>query len=116
MLLTPALGRQRQVDLCEFKNSLVYRVSSRTVRATQKKRNSVLKNRNQPNPTQPQQKPSQKNSKTNQPKPPKQQHTHTHKTNQMSNHGLQEAIAHSRTSAVLLAASVMPRSKYKVLV
>ena len=30
MLLTPALGRQRQVDLCEFKASLVYRASSRT--------------------------------------------------------------------------------------
>ena len=25
-----ALGRQRQVDLCEFEASLVYRVSSRT--------------------------------------------------------------------------------------
>ena len=25
-----SLGRQRQVDLCEFKASLVYRVSSRT--------------------------------------------------------------------------------------
>jgi hypothetical protein len=31
------LGRQRQEDLCEFKASLVYRVSSRTARATQKK-------------------------------------------------------------------------------
>jgi hypothetical protein len=31
-----ALGRQRQVDLCELKASLVYRVSSRTARATQK--------------------------------------------------------------------------------
>ena len=30
--LMPALGRQRQVDLCEFKASLVYRVSSRTAR------------------------------------------------------------------------------------
>ena len=38
------LGRQRQVDLCEFKASLVYRVSSKTVRATQ--RNPVLKNNN----------------------------------------------------------------------
>ena len=28
--LIPGLGRQRQVDLCEFKVSLVYRVSSRT--------------------------------------------------------------------------------------
>ena len=30
--LVPAFGRQRQVDLCEFKASLVYRVSSRTSR------------------------------------------------------------------------------------
>ena len=31
----PALGRQRQVGLYEFKASLVYIVSSRTIRATQ---------------------------------------------------------------------------------
>ena len=36
MLLIPALGRQRQADLCEFEAILVYRVSSRTARATQK--------------------------------------------------------------------------------
>jgi hypothetical protein len=36
------LRRQRQVDLCELKASLVYRVSSRTVRATQ--RNHFSKN------------------------------------------------------------------------
>ena len=30
MSLIPALGRKRQVDLCKFKASLVYRVSSRT--------------------------------------------------------------------------------------
>ena len=29
-----ALGRQRLVDLCEFKASLVYRLSSRTAGAT----------------------------------------------------------------------------------
>ena len=34
--LIPALGRQRQVNLCEFEASLVYRVSSRIARATQK--------------------------------------------------------------------------------
>ena len=37
--LTPlilVLGRQRQTDLCEFEDSLVYRLSSRTARATQK--------------------------------------------------------------------------------
>jgi hypothetical protein len=39
--LIPALGKQRQSDLCDFKASLVYRVSSRTARATQ--RNPVLK-------------------------------------------------------------------------
>ena len=39
--LIPALGKQRQVDLCVFEASLVYRVSSRTARAAQ--RNPVLK-------------------------------------------------------------------------
>ena len=34
--MIPALGRQRQVDLCEFKASRVYRVSPRTGRATQR--------------------------------------------------------------------------------
>jgi hypothetical protein len=28
--LIPALGRQRQVDLCEFEVSLIYKVNSRT--------------------------------------------------------------------------------------
>ena len=32
MLLIPALGKQRQADLCEFKVSLVYRRNSRTAR------------------------------------------------------------------------------------
>ena len=41
--LIPALGRQRQEDLCEFRVSLVYRVSSKTSRATQ--RNPVLENK-----------------------------------------------------------------------
>ena len=36
MPLISALGRQRQADLCEFEVSLVYRVSSRTARATQR--------------------------------------------------------------------------------
>ena len=36
MVLIPGLWRQRQVDLCEFEASLVYRLSSRTARATQK--------------------------------------------------------------------------------
>jgi hypothetical protein len=36
MPLIPALGKQRQADLCEFKASLVYRADSRTARAIQK--------------------------------------------------------------------------------
>ena len=51
---TPALGRQRQTDLCEFEASLVYRVSFRTARAVTQ-RNPVLKktknNNNKKNPT-----------------------------------------------------------------
>jgi hypothetical protein len=34
--LTPVLGRQKQVDLCEFKASLGYRASVRTARAIQR--------------------------------------------------------------------------------
>ena len=34
LILVP--GRQRQVDLSEFEASLVYRVSSKTARATQR--------------------------------------------------------------------------------
>ena len=41
MLLIPALERQRQANLCEFEDSLVYRVISRTARTIQK--NPVLK-------------------------------------------------------------------------
>jgi hypothetical protein len=40
--LIPALRRQKQADLCEFKTTMDYEASSRTVRATQ--RNPVLKN------------------------------------------------------------------------
>jgi hypothetical protein len=36
MLLVPVLRRQRQAHLCELEASLVYRASSRTVRATQR--------------------------------------------------------------------------------
>ena len=32
--LIPALGRQREADLCEFEASLVYRISSRTASKT----------------------------------------------------------------------------------
>jgi hypothetical protein len=45
--LGPALRSQRQADLCEFEASLVYRTSSRTVRATQ--RNPDLEKQNQTN-------------------------------------------------------------------
>jgi hypothetical protein len=41
MLLISAFGRQRQVDLYEFEASLVYRMSSRAAKATQ--RNPVSK-------------------------------------------------------------------------
>jgi hypothetical protein len=41
MLLIPALRKQRQVDLCEFKTIPVYRAGFRTARAIQ--RNPVLK-------------------------------------------------------------------------
>jgi hypothetical protein len=37
MLLIPALRRQKQADLCEFKASLVYRPSSRTAMTTMRK-------------------------------------------------------------------------------
>jgi hypothetical protein len=37
------IGRQRQVDLCEFEASLVYRASSRTARATLRKPVSKMK-------------------------------------------------------------------------
>lgn len=43
MPLVPALRKQRQVDLCEFEASLVYKVSSRTAKATQ--RHPVLEKR-----------------------------------------------------------------------
>jgi hypothetical protein len=35
--LIPALGRQSQLDFCYFKSSMVYRSSSRTVRAKERK-------------------------------------------------------------------------------
>jgi hypothetical protein len=44
MLLISAFRRQRQAELCEFKVNLVYKMSSRTARAT--KRNPVLKKKN----------------------------------------------------------------------
>jgi hypothetical protein len=50
MSLIPALGRQRGRQISEFEASLVYRVSSRTARTTQ--RNPVLKiKKKKPNQT-----------------------------------------------------------------
>nr|XP_048293660.1 complex III assembly factor LYRM7 isoform X1 [Myodes glareolus] len=43
MPLIPALGRQRQVDLCEFKTSLVYRVLQ-LFRTLHRTRQQVFKN------------------------------------------------------------------------
>ena len=43
MPLIPALGKQRQAELCEFKTSLVYKVSSRSAKAVTQ-RNPVSKN------------------------------------------------------------------------
>jgi hypothetical protein len=40
----PALGRQKQGDLCEFEASLVYKASSRAARAVTRG-NPVLKNK-----------------------------------------------------------------------
>jgi hypothetical protein len=47
MTLILALGRQSQADLCELEVSLVYKVSSRTARAT--KRNSPQKKKKKKN-------------------------------------------------------------------
>ena len=44
MLLIPALEKQRQVDLCEFKANVAYIMSFRKLRAIQ--RDSVSKNKN----------------------------------------------------------------------
>jgi hypothetical protein len=49
MLLVPALGRQRQADIYEFGASMVYKVSSRTAKATQRNSISKIKNKNQMN-------------------------------------------------------------------
>lgn len=46
MPLIPLPGRQRQVDICEVKASLVYKVISKTARAAQK--NPVSKQTNNP--------------------------------------------------------------------
>jgi hypothetical protein len=50
MSLIPALGKQRQVDLCEFEASLVYRVSSRTARATHREKPCLRKQKKEEEP------------------------------------------------------------------
>ena len=70
MPLIPALGRQRQADICELEASLVYRVRSKTPR-TVTKRNPVLKQASK------QQQPLQKQKKTQ--NKTKQKPTHIHK-------------------------------------
>jgi hypothetical protein len=74
MPLIPALARQRQVDLCEFKATLVYRVRSRSSRAkTEKPCFKKIKQTKQTNKTNKQtnkhKTPNRKTQKTN---------THTH--------------------------------------
>ena len=43
MPLVPALGRQRQADLCVLEASLVYRINSRIIKATHVWKNQKLK-------------------------------------------------------------------------
>lgn len=54
MPLIPAIERQRQVDVCEFKASLLYRASSWIVRATQRypvwRKNKTQQNKDSKNP------------------------------------------------------------------
>jgi hypothetical protein len=45
MSLIPVLRRQRQIDLCEFKSSMLYMVSSRTAKAMLKRRRRRRKRR-----------------------------------------------------------------------
>jgi hypothetical protein len=47
MPLIPALGRPRQVELCEFKASLVLRMSSRLHRETPAWKNKTKTNKHQ---------------------------------------------------------------------
>jgi hypothetical protein len=48
--LIPALQRQRQVDLCDFKANLVYKVSSRTAKAiTQRNPVTIIERNKQAN-------------------------------------------------------------------
>ena len=60
MILT--LQKQRQVDFCELKASLVYKKNPRTAKATQ--RNLVSKNQTEPNQQQQKRKTKTKNKTT----------------------------------------------------
>ena len=64
MPLIPALGRQKQVDLSEFKTNLVYKTSSRTdSKATQRNLVSKKKNKNKKPKTTKQQQTNKNNHK-----------------------------------------------------
>jgi hypothetical protein len=66
MPLTLALRKQRQVNLCEFEASLVYRVSFKTVRASYTVRDPISKvNKNKQTPP-----PHNSNNKTTQQQAP----------------------------------------------
>jgi len=47
LFTVPALRKQRQEDLCEFEDSLVYRVSSRTGRENLSQRKEERKKKNE---------------------------------------------------------------------
>jgi hypothetical protein len=87
-------GRGRQIS--EFEASLVYRVSSRTARATQRKRNPVLKNKT-------------KQNKTKQSKPTKQKRTRTRRT-RTRRRQRQEDVFKSETSLDYIESSKTLRS------
>jgi hypothetical protein len=51
--LTPTLRQQRQADLCEFEDNLVYRVSSRRARTIHRRNKTTAKNQEQSHPLKP---------------------------------------------------------------
>jgi hypothetical protein len=66
MPLILALGRQRQVNLCEFEASLVYKKSSRTARAVTQR--NLVSNNNNNNKTQSINQPTNQTNKQKKPK------------------------------------------------
>jgi hypothetical protein len=49
-MVAPALRRQRQVDLCEFKTTLIYKASSRAARVVLWEKNKKQKNKKKKKP------------------------------------------------------------------